>query len=279
MIRLLLSAAMVPILVGCGENITARGSPDSPSPNIKENPGLVAANPIGTQAQSFPDPEARNGLVKEMLGRRAFTLRDSGSPPPGNAGQVIRSLEAAARSGSGKASYEIHLKIRECLHVLKAADRGGVPSIRPELHENCKGLSSEDQAAGADWLRLAAEQGHLGAQKLFASDAESVIGGIQDMFRDPEAVQEYKRDAIGYMSAASKRGFIDALRWMGDMHSYGVYSAQDRVKGYAYYLAVQRAAPEHISDRMLAQISAGFSSEEVERATTISKEIHDECCG
>lgn len=276
MIRLLLSAAMVPILVGCGENVTARGSPDSPSPNIKENPSPVAANAVSQQAQSFQDPEARNGLVKEVLAGRAFAVRDFGTPPEGDAEQVVRNLEDSARGGSGQASYAIHLKLWHCHHVLKPT-RLKTP-VDPGQWEECKGLSPERLEESIDWLGLAAEQGHLGAQIRFASDAEAVLGGMTGIFKDPDAAKEYKRKSMEYLHAAARRGSTDAMSRIGDDYLHGVRVERDPVLSYAYYLALQRAHSRSTSTLNMKYLEKELSVNQIEQAKRKSKEIYDECC-
>lgn len=107
------------------------------------------------------DPKSANGLIKQLLGAKAFTVEDFGSAPEGDAEAVIRCLEAQARAGSGAASYAIHLKLFQYSNLLKPG-RAFTSGDDPQWEE-CKDLSPERLVEEVDWLRLAASQGHLGA--------------------------------------------------------------------------------------------------------------------
>ncbi len=273
--KAMLVVGMMSVLGGC-----ERGAvPDTPLmqagvSTVSPKAGAVVEGVKG--ASALRDPESTNGLTKKMLGAKAFTVTGLWDPPEGNAEVVIQALEGAAKEGSGKASYEIYLKIAQCANLLKPGRKSTPNDSR--RWADCKDLAPDRLINSADWLRLSASQGHLGAQILFASDSESVLGGMQGIFRSPDSVDQYKRDAHEYMSNASKRGSIDALLWLGDAYRYGVLADQDGTTAYAYYLAMSRAAPDHLSKKFLAAVESELTPMERQRSILKSKEIFNECC-
>lgn len=276
MVRLWMPAVVLLLLIGCEKDTAAK------SPHVRDGPvGQVDGGEGGArreEPQTGPtfDPEMKNGLVKEVLSGRAFTVRDFGSPPDGNAEDVIRGLEEEARGGSGAASYAIHLKLWQCANVLKPGrERASVDARR---WKECKDLTPGRLEESIDWLRLASRQGHLGAQIQFSSDADAVVGGMQGVFRNPDSIDEFKQAAVGFMGAAAKRGSVDALMWLGDTYRYGVIAEQDPARSHAYYLAINRAAPDLVSQRLLQTIGKDLTPRELERSQLMSKEIYDECC-
>jgi TPR repeat protein len=223
------------------------------------------------------DPEIRNGIVKTPLGGRAFNVKDFGSAPEGNAASVIRGLEPLARAGDGKASYEIYLKISQCMPLMgpSAAARS---SLDARSEEECRDIPVEYLAARSDWLRSGAEQGHLGAQLVFVADPEQVIGGLTEIFKNPDAVVEYKRQAMKYLQSAAERGSIDALLAFGNAYQVGVMTEQDNTTSYAYYLAAERAATGAVSSNRLQWLRDRLNAAQIRESNKKAKGIYDECC-
>jgi hypothetical protein len=277
MVKLLKTIALATLLSGCSDSEGGGVSPNSevaPQLHASANALTSAGAPVH---DADADPEARNGLVKTPLTGRAFTVRDFGSAPEGNASAVIHRLEPLASAGDGKASYEIYLKIDQCM-PLKGASGGSRLSLDAKGEEECSDLPPEYLATRSDWLRLAAEQGHLGAQLMFVADPEQVIGGPAEIFKDPDAVVEYKRQAMDYLESAAYRGSIDALLQLGNAYQIGVMADQDNVTSYAYYLAAQRAAPGMVSSTRLQLLRDGLNAGQLRESNIKAKEFYDECC-
>ncbi len=273
--KAMLVVGMMSVLGGC-----ERGAvPDTPLmqegvPTVSPKAGAVVEGVKGTSA--LRDPESANGLTKKMLGAKAFTVEDFGSAPEGDAEAVIRSLEAQAHAGSGAASYAIHLKLFQCSNLLKPSRASS--SIDGSQWQECKDLSPERLVQEVEWLRLAASQGHLGAQIRFASDAELVLGGISGMFKDPDAVKDYKRQSMDYIEAAARRGNVSALSYLGKAYYAGLRMDQDLVTSHAYYLALERAAPSHKQDIMQKFVGGLLTPEQMKESHRMAAEIHKQCC-
>lgn len=277
MAKLLHGIALAMLLGGCGNrdgpeaSSSDRGQPPSgASTDAKRNPGaMMHTMPV--------DPETRYGIVKTPLSGRAFNVRDFGSAPEGNAASVIRGLEPLGRAGNGKASYEIYLKISQCMPLMGPS--GGAPSsLDAKSEAECRDIPVEYLAARSDWLRLGAEQGHLGAQLVFVADPEQVLGGTQEIFKNPHAVVDYKRQAMEYLGSAADRGSIDALMQLGNAYQVGVMTEQDNTTSYAYYLAAERAAPGAVSSNRLQWLRDRLNAAQIGESNTKAKEIYDECC-
>jgi hypothetical protein len=278
MVKLIHGIALATLLGGCG----ARDGPAEPSSgqgqrlsgtstDANKDPGVMVDN--NTPA----DPETRYGIVKTQLGGRAFNVKDFGSSPEGNATSVIRRLEPRARAGDGKASYEIYLKISQCM-LLMGPSGGARSSLDEKSEEECRDIPLEYLAARSDWLRLGAEQGHLGAQLVFVADPEQALGGIQEIFKNPDVVVEYKRQTMEYLGSAAGRGSIDALMGLGNAYQVGVMTEQDHTTSYAYYLAAERAAPGIVSRNRLQWLRDGLNTAQIRESNVKAQEFYDECC-
>lgn len=223
------------------------------------------------------DPETRYGIVKTQLGGRAFNVKDFGASPEGNATSVIRRLEPRARAGDGKASYEIYLKISQCLPLMGPGG-GARSALDAKSEEECRDIPLEYLAARSDWIRLGAEQGHLGAQLVFVADPEQALGGIQEVFKNPDVVVEYKRQTMEYLGSAAGRGSIDALLAFGNAYQVGLMTEQNNVTSYAYYLAAERAAPGTVSGNRLQWLRERLTAAQIRESNRKAKGIYDECC-
>lgn len=277
MAKLLHGIALAMLLGGCGNrdgpeaSSSDRGkTPSGASTDANRSPRVVVKNMPA-------DPETRNGIVTTPLSGRAFNVRDFGSAPEGNAASVIRRLEPLARAGDGKASYEIYLKISQCMPSM--ARSGGAPSsLDAKSEAECRDIPVEYLAARSDWLRLGADQGHLGAQLVFVADPEQVMGGLPEIFKNPEVVVEYKHQAMKYLQSAAGRGSIDALLEFGNAYQVGVMTEQDNTTSYAYCLAAERVAPGTVSNNRLQWLRDRLNAAQIGESNTKAKDIYDECC-
>lgn len=97
-------SAEMSVLAGCEHGA-------APDTTLKQQ-GVPTVSPLASavvegakRASASRDPESANGLTKQMLGAKAFTVEDFGAAPEEDAEAVIRNLEAQARAGSGAASW------------------------------------------------------------------------------------------------------------------------------------------------------------------------------
>jgi len=271
-------ALCIALLAGCADD-----SIPAPSAGQVRKAAAVQSNPASAaegmdRAAKAQNRNLRNGITTRSLTGRAYTFIDMGGVPDGDAASVVRDLSSAALGGEAKASYAIHLKLRECAGMMKRFDKEGASAVRQATYENCRSLSAEHYDSASEWLSLAAEQGHVGAQLLYVSDPEATLGSPADMLRDPDAIKHYKATAMKYLKAASSDGSIDALIHLGDAYRIGVLADQDLVAAYAYYQVAARVEPRFVSSTRMEEIRKRLTPQELQHSHTKGKMIHDECC-
>lgn len=208
----------------------------------------------------------------------AFIVTDFGSPPRGDAAAAIARLEPIAKSGNAKASYEIYLKLDQCLSEINdlRAQQARPSAISPV--EDCHSLEPDDYAKASEWLSLAAEQGSLGAQLVYASNPEVILGNPSEMLRSPASIETYKERSNSYLRAAAARGSVDALSALGDAYLNGIMVEQDLTTSYAYQLAISKIDPELNSRRRTEYFNRSLTASQIVEANIKSQEILNECC-
>lgn len=248
-----------------------------------ENELAVSAGPVSdsfsrsSRARSLNDIADRGVRVK-LLGGRAFMVEDFGSPPPGSARDVVRELEGQAIGGDAHASYLIYLKINECMEVLSRKGTGQIAKARPEVVEGCDGLSSNEYARSSEWLKRAAAQGSLGAQLLYATNPEAILGDASEILRDPEAAIRYKEQAVHYLESAAAQGSVDALLRLGNAYRAGVLVNEDLSTSYAYYEAVRQISSDLIPAQRVKELSQQLNAAQLTEAITRGRKIYEDCC-
>lgn len=265
------------------------GCTGSPHPEVRPEQGETgAAAPASASAprHSLHDESVtqtierhrRNGIGIRSLGGRAYTITDIGEVPTGEAEIVIRELTPAALAGDGKSSYSIHLKIRECIGMMRRFDIRGAAAVDASTHKNCGSLPAETYEASAEWLDRAAAQGHLGAQLLYAADPEATLGGPSEMLRQPEQIGPYKEKARGYLDSAAAQGSVEALIGLGDAYWFGALTERNPALGLAYYRAVEMVDPKFVSQASMEVLKKQLSQKEIDFSRTKGMQIHEECC-
>lgn len=220
---------------------------------------------------------ARDLQINEYPGG-AFIITDFGLPPPGDAATAIAGLKAIAKSGNARASYEIYLKINQCLNALNDYRAQQTRDSDAKTLRNCESLAPEDYSTASEWLLLAAEQGSLGAQLLYASDPEAAIGDASAMLSNPAAIEEYKERSNRYLVEAAAQGSVDALSALGDTYMNGIMAKQNLPLSYAYFLAMKRIDSQLVSGRKTEFFESELSPSQLTEANKKSMEIYDECC-
>jgi len=258
---------------------TQRGQNDG---DIKLPPVAVAIadspSSSNTLAAQPRQRNNRNGIETRNLGGRAYTVVSMGQVPEGDAQRVVRDLRKAALAGNARASYGIYLKVRECVDMLKRYETRGPASITSSTYEACRNLEAENYESAAAWLDLAASQGHLGAQLLYAADPEATLGGPAEMLKDPYALTWYKEKSMRYLMVAAAGGNVEALLGLGNAYRVGVLTDRDLVNSYAYYQAVEKIDPRFIPQASMEVLRKEMTQQQIELSRAKGMEIHDGCC-
>lgn len=220
----------------------------------------------------------RNGIATRSLGGRAYTITDMGEAPKGDAEMVIRDLTPAALAGDGRSSYSIHLKLRECVEMLRRFDIRGAAAVDSSTYESCRSLSADNYGRASEWLDRAAEQGHLGAQLLYVADPETTLGGPAEMLMQPQQIGPYKKKARTYLESAAADGSVEALMGLGDAYWFGALTERNPAEGLAYYRAVEKVDPRYVSRASMEVLKKELTQKEIEYSRIKGMQIYDECC-
>lgn len=283
-----LSLAVVATLAGAGiwygtkdsnpQRNEAATSPELPAPREHAaSTSTTSAQQQGAAASAPGAPANRLVRVRHLSGR-AYAVEDFGQVPSGTVDQVIAKLSPLALAGDAAASYGIYLKINECANISRRAARGSALGARPEVAAACADLSVENELSSSKWLSLAAEQGNIGAQLLYAADSESALGGPAEMLRDPDRVKDYKQRAVGYLENLVSQGSVDALLQLGNAYHAGVLIDGDPITSRAYFEAVRLADPTVVPVQQVSALDKKLSAQQLSQALRKGNQIHDSCC-
>jgi len=263
-----IACAMTLALTGCtgvddaAKEISRQEMSASPIPDApKRSAAVTAADPRGVK-------------VRNLAGR-AYVIEEFGVAPPGDAAEVVERLKPLAKSGDAATTYALYLKIRQCVDQVSV--RPGAPR-NPEVFEQCKRLAADDYVAAGDWLALAADQGSVPAQLLYATDAESVLGSEADMLRDPDRVKAYKVRAVAYLNHAAEGGSVDALLLLASAYRNGVLVDENPGTSYAYFDAARAVSPELIPVRDMEEVAGQLGPKELAASTQKGRGIYEQCC-
>ena len=222
------------------------------------------------------------------VGAKAFVVK---STLPSFASDGLKYVEdrlEASRRGDGLASYEIYLRVRACRHALSAESDLTFPAYaslgeggeylkeRKQQILLCEGLALKDETMGRDWLSLAAAQGSLEARLMYATVPEDVLGGAEQMLKDPAAVINYKRTALRYLEESAASGSVDALGTLGAIYKNGITAPYEPVLAAAYFAAAKRAKGNGNAQEALAD--DGLPIEQQKAALELSEKIYRGCC-
>lgn len=262
--------------VNASSNFARVGEP-AESTRVRQRPGSRPAS-------------ADSASRRQTVAGRAYYIK----PPPidleGDALQFVNQRLAAARDGSGLASYEIHLRTDSCRRAMQPGDQGVhlayaqvglaqqyMRGVEKEL-QNCADLLSSGEFMDEKWLELAAQQGDVEAQLLYAHDPAATLGSFGDLLADPERALEYRSMAVSLLQRALHSGSLDALDTLGDIYQRGILAPKDLRAAYAHKLALQQidALPSRSSE--LAELRSALSPAEILAAETSAKELRKTCC-
>lgn len=214
----------------------------------------------------------------------------SHEPIAGNAMDLIAELEPRAQNGDVEAAFELYLKLNSCFYETKGNlipddkfEEAGIAKSAAESTEraliDCEGLTASDYKSRGRWLAVAADQGVIEAQLLFASDPEAILGDSSEMLANPERVKEYRRKAIDYLHEAASRGNLNALMQLSNAYKRGILVDRNLVNSYAYYRAAQRAMPSiGAGAQMQRRYEQQLSAAEIRESSLLADSIYRKCC-
>lgn len=227
---------------------------------------------------------------RQLIQGRAYYIKSPPMDLEGDALEFVSQRLAAARGGSGLASYEIHLRIDSCRRAMKPGDQGVylayaqeglgqqyMRGVEKEL-QNCAKLISSGDLLDENWLEQAAQQGEVEAQLLYARDPAVTLGTLGDLLADPERALEYRRLAVSLLQRALQSGSLDALDALGDIYQRGILAPKDLSAAYAHKLALQQIDAMPSRSRELAALRNALSAAEVSAAEVAASEIRRTCC-
>ncbi len=230
--------------------------------------------------------------VVQPVGSRAFAVSRNGAfRPSGDAKDFILSRIAASDAGDSIATYEIYLAALDCRNAgspdeiqsaavlaSKSDQQGALESSERRLKECSSLLKDSSLSPPGKWLIKAARQGSIEAMLLYATDTESAFGGSRAAIQNPEAVAEWKTDAVSFLNAAASEGSVDALVALGRANANGIIVNKNPTEAFAYYLAAKRAMPSAFSEKLLGMYQKELSAAEQQAAIRRADAIYKNCC-
>jgi len=241
------------------------------------------------------EASTRADKLRISVGEKAFVFQGSYEPIAGNASDVIRALMPLAKAGDADAALDIHMKISQCryamdsnnhsLKLLEAYRKAGVDleavaRAREKTLDECASLVSEgvDGVEDEKWLELAAENGSIYAKLLYATDPDSTLGDQTEIMKNPEALIEYRRKAMGFLEQAADRGSIEALVMLSEAYENGTLVKKDLRMAYAYYSAANSVYPEATALAHLRQLRQQAISGGAGNVDALVGSIRQRCC-
>ncbi|WP_143584182.1 sel1 repeat family protein [Stenotrophomonas rhizophila] len=253
----------------------------------------IGAPAEATQVRhSYPSNPAspESATRRQLIQGRAYYIKSPPMDLEGDALEFVSQRLAAARGGSGLASYEIHLRTDSCRRVMKPGDqsvylayaREGLGQqymrgVEKEL-QNCSKLLSSGDLLDENWLEQAAQQGEVEAQLLYARDPAATLGTLGDLLADPERALEYRRLAVSLLQRALQSGSLDALDALGNIYQRGILAPKDFSAAYANKLALQQIDAKPSRSAELAELRSILTPAEISSAEVAAKELRKTCC-
>ncbi len=150
--------------------------------------------------------------------------------------------------------------------------------------QNCAeiGPDEEPDLASLEWLELAADLGHQGAQRLYHAHAHELLlgtirpNGRQLAFIYPDLIGEFRLRADRYARALLDSGSPQALTLMARMMAFGDVYQRDLVKAYAYAVAARlegSAGLQHAATAWMDQLGEQLTTDEIAAAEDLAVEL------
>ncbi len=270
-----------PVAVGTGGRMqTLPGATDTdPSPGAHEL--ASAAPVSGSAPAATPAaPAGGDAAVPPAPTKPEYELAAGVSMPAWKDALAERVREASptdfernrerANSGDADAAYWLHLFYLSCENAprsnwqldnrlsgferyLERMEASG-SDLDPGRHANrmsdlevsflrCSFLGPDFDAgrAALDWLGIAADLGHMGAQRMYHFQARQLLTGFwyARIFEQPDLIPEFKSRSDRYAKALLKTGHPQAYVLMARMLTIGDVYEQDHAKAHAYARAAE----------------------------------------
>lgn len=209
--------------------------------------------------------------------------------PRGRAIDVVANLQPLAEAGDNDAALYLFIKIEECRYQLyHRRGNQGAPAVSvgdnveaqliARTPPECHGLTLDQYQNNLRWLEQAADAGVVMAQRVYAGNAEAVVGNSSQMLANPERVVAYRRKAMQYLRQAAASGSLEALMSLSDAYRYGVLAPRDPIRAYAYYYAKDMASPSDYGRKHLDMFAGQMDPAQLAAGTQQGRRIYDACC-
>lgn len=285
-----LAAALCALaMLGTPDHIAPPAEP--PQTTVRTVPDR-AALPASARITSYE--QARRGIdpqVFQPVGPGTYQIiRLGAARPPGDALAFVQSRVQRARAGDFNATFEIYLAVRDCQNSISGdADKalalevqGGVDPQELSTSERklaeCSSLAGSSDLWNEHWLDMAARQGSVEAQLMYAVDVASVLGSSSQRLANPEKTLEWKETARSYLEQVAATGNLDAMVRLSAAYGKGVFVQRSSERSYAYALAANRMKPGTFDAAFMASLKRELPTQQQEWARSLSGKIYDACC-
>lgn len=262
------------------------GSTASPMTRTAEN-----GRSSTLEAEVAPSSTGALEIIRD--GGGAFTLSDAErvEVPDGPIDEVVGRLTPLANAGDVRASLALYRKMDQCFEVM----RGGPSAQELAMYQamgaseqyeaqitaaqkDCSTDGSVDLSKRGEYLERAAEGGSLEARLIFATDTSAFFSSPSQMISDPQALADYKRKSVRYMSELANQGNVDSMLWIARSYESGTMLDRDLANSYAYYRAVELSSPGIIPTGMTNNLKALLPAGDQRRGEELARSLHRRCC-
>lgn len=249
---------------------------------------------LPTSARLTPYEQARRGIdpqVFQPVGPGVYQIiRLGAARPPGDALAFVHSRVQRARAGDFSATFEVYLAVRDCQNYISGdADtalalevQGGVDPRELSTSERklaeCTSLAGNAALWNEHWLEMAAHQGSIEAQLMYAVDVTSVLGPSSQRLANPEKTLEWKDTARSYLEQVAATGNLDAMVRLSNAYAKGVFVQRSSEMSYAYAVAANRMKPGTFDAAFMVSLQTDLSVQQQASARSASAEIYNACC-
>lgn len=207
--------------------------------------------------------------------------------------ELVTRLQPRAEKGDTGAALELFQALNWCRGLLRGnpvPDGGFLASIPEDVRETilkgkerqlelCASVPLVDTDEAFHWVDMAAAQGDLHAQYLYAALGLDVVGGIVRAARDEEPLFEYKARARGYLHNLVRECSEDAAYRLSQAYQgKGVLYKPDDFSAYVYLRFSQLAGGgTTYSQSGLSHLGEQLGAEAA-RAESQARDLHRRYC-
>jgi TPR repeat protein len=222
----------------------------------------ASASPLvldGNGRSSRPPSPSRRPVAATTKSLVAFDLEEAQALPEGDVADVVASLLPKAQLGDVDAMRRLYVALQRCrpwpstsmdasmtidpaylarVGRSEAEVREAIAQARAtagiEQAQDCRDVTPEQVASAGVWLRRAAEAGDPYARLAYVDAVDEVVGDARQMLAHPEAVQQFRVDAIAYLQDLAQRGMPEAMLRLSSAYASGVLAERNLVLAYGY---------------------------------------------